>query len=552
MANIIVSNSSQLLSALKSSTGGETIVLNSGNYGTVNFSNLKFGSDVTIKSAVAQGATFDAINVTNTTNLRIDSVHVDSPSNSGRALVNIENSQGIDIVNSEINGKVDTIYPISGPTFGIYVAGSSSNIRVENNNVHDVLNGMAFFGTEKINVLDNTVNRVGADAFKFAAVDTALIENNTGPTHAYNSATSHADFMQFQGGASSNVVIRGNVFVPQNDVYMQGIFMAGDGGHTNITIEQNIIYTGMTNGILVSNGHNVKIHYNTVINAVNDDGASRIIASGADVQHNIFSGKTGATSGTNVQIQHTNDQGNYYYDDLFKSALDGSVVTLADLKPVAGSVAEKAGAYIRIMEVLGGVDSSGTTSPTPTPAPAPAPAPAPDSGDLAAIYKLLGDTEFSGRAASIVNVAHKAAFATDEGSIAFSFDADNVTAQGALVSKDASGYTGGGNHFSSWVKDGNLIVRFEDTDSRVDFKVGGINANQEYDVLATFENHKVGLYVDGKLIGTKDFTMDWTANKMALQVGGLGYTSDHSFDGTISNVSIFDHVITPQDYDYFA
>lgn len=548
MASIIVSNSSQLLSALSSANGGDTIILNSGDYGTVNFSNLKFGSDVTIKSATAQGATFDAINITNTTNLRIDSVHVDSPSNTGRALVNIENSQGIDIVNSQINGKVDTVYPIGGPTFGIYVDDGSSNIRVANNNVHDVLNGMAFFGAEKLSIVGNTVNRIGGDAFKFSNVDTVLIENNTGPTHLYNAADSHADFMQFQGGASSNVMIRGNVFIPQNDVDVQGIFVAGDGGHTNITITQNIIYTGMTNGILVTDGHNVQISYNTVINAINDDGASRIIAPGADVQHNIFSGNKGEVLGTNISIQHTDDNGKYYYDGIFKSTLDGSMVTLADLAPVAGSVAVKEGAYIRIMELLSG---GGGTTPTPTPPPTTT-TPTPDSGDFTAIYKLLGDTEFSGKATDIITVAHKAAFATDEGSIAFSFNADNVTAQGGLISKDADGYTGGGNHFSSWVKNGALFVRFEDTDSRVDFKVGNIRANQEYDVLATFEDHKVGLYVDGKLIGTKDFTMDWTANKVALEVGGLGYTDSHSFDGTISDVSIFDHVIAPQDYNYFT
>ena len=121
----------------------------------------------------------------------------------------------------------------------------------------------------------------------------------------------------------------------------------------------------------------------------------------------------------------------------------------------------------------------------------------------------------------------------------------------AVISKDAIDYEGGGNHFSSWITDGALYVRFEDEGSRADFAVAGIKANTEYDMLATFDQNAVGLYLDGELIGTQDFTMDSSKNSQDLEIGGFGWTQRHAFDGTISNVSIFDHVIAPQDYDYF-
>jgi hypothetical protein len=174
------------------------------------------------------------------------------------------------------------------------------------------------------------------------------------------------------------------------------------------------------------------------------------------------------------------------------------------------------------------------------------------------VFSLMGDTEFS-RSGDIVNLNHTSSLEISEGTIAFSFEADSVRKTAGLISKDASYYDGGGNHFSVWIKKGTLHVRFQDEDSDATFAVKGIKANQEYDFQATFDEDKVGLYIDGKLIGTKDFVMDWTANKEFLQVGGLGWASasgddavESAFDGTISDVMIFDNAFAPQDYDFFA
>ena len=150
MTNIYVSNKAELLSALSSAKGGDTIELKSGDYGSLEINNLDFNSYVTLKSADGNmGATFTDIEVFNSSNIRFDSVHIDSPSNSGLALMRIDDSQNIDLINSELNGKVDNVYPISGPTFGVYVSSSSDGIRMENNYVHDVKNGFGFFGTTK-------------------------------------------------------------------------------------------------------------------------------------------------------------------------------------------------------------------------------------------------------------------------------------------------------------------------------------------------------------------------------------------------------------------
>jgi hypothetical protein len=182
--------------------------------------------------------------------------------------------------------------------------------------------------------------------------------------------------------------------------------------------------------------------------------------------------------------------------------------------------------------------------PDPTPDPTPDPAPDPN-----VIYRLLGEREFSGGPRSIINAGDTERMATQQGSIAFSFEADTVAGTHALISKDALWYDGGGNHFSSWIENGTIRFRFEDEDSGTDLQLGGIVANTKHDALATFNQHEVRVYVDGQLIGARDFTMDWTKNTQDLEIGGFGWMDRHSFDGTISDVFIFDGVISPGDYD---
>lgn len=171
--------------------------------------------------------------------------------------------------------------------------------------------------------------------------------------------------------------------------------------------------------------------------------------------------------------------------------------------------------------------------------------------------KVLGldqDIEVRGRSGDVINLKHQSAFEIDEGTIDFQFNADNVNGRSGLISKDAYGYSGGGNHFAAWIENGVLKVRFQDGQDSSVFELGNIKANTDYDVTAYFENGEVGVYVNGTLIGTSVLTMDWTQNEEYLQVGGLGWASDtgddsfsHAFDGTISDLAIYDTALTPSE-----
>jgi ribulose-5-phosphate 4-epimerase/fuculose-1-phosphate aldolase len=255
---VTVSSASGLMDALNSASGGETIVLDKGSYGTVDLNDFQFSDFVTIKSADPLGAEFSAINVERSSHIRVDGVHVANSGNGspGDAFVDIrDHSEHIEFINSEVNGSVDDQYV---GAYGIRVDGGSRFVTVENNNVHDVEHGAVFFGVTDLNVIGNDFDFVGSDSMKYGNVTNALIENNSGAATTVPEAEDHIDFIQFQGDGD-NVTLRGNTLLlkdSDNKVH-QGIFLK-DGDFNDILIEDNLIYTNTVNGIYVSSGHDVE------------------------------------------------------------------------------------------------------------------------------------------------------------------------------------------------------------------------------------------------------------------------------------------------------
>ncbi|MBY8978061.1 tandem-95 repeat protein [Rhodobacteraceae bacterium NNCM2] len=368
MTTYNVSSSAELKNALASAKGGDEIVLSAGSYGKLDLNGTNFGSSVTIKSAnPGNPAVFDSVSLRGVNNLRIDGVHVDNPGNgvSGARVVNIDaGSKNIEILNSEINGKVDGNY--SG-FYGIYV-GSSSNVTLTNNYVHDVKDGMYAVSSSGIDVVGNTFDYLANDSMKFASVSDVLIENNTGARHVYAGSGAHLDFIQFQGGGSSEIVIRGNVYLPENEFYSQGIFLTPD-SVKNVLIEQNIIYVGLTRGITVGSGSNVTVQNNTVLTVPNAGHKAAIIdvPSGSTVKDNVYGFYKGGWSGSNLQAEWDNPGGTYYYDALYENASVGWGITIEDLRPVSGSPVDfgsGVGADERLAELLlGGSGSPGNNRP---------------------------------------------------------------------------------------------------------------------------------------------------------------------------------------------
>ena len=78
------------------------------------------------------------------------------------------------------------------------------------------------------------------------------------------------------------------------------------------------------------------------------------------------------------------------------------------------------------------------------------------------VYELAGLQSFDGTPESVVNLPPDASLEIPEATVAFSFVANDVTPSQGLVTKDSSGFAGGGNHLAIYVDKDDLKVRFQD------------------------------------------------------------------------------------------
>jgi len=378
MPQIMVSSAAELSDALAGASGGDEILLNDGNYGSFQFTNLRFQSYVDVRPAAgADRVSFDQIEIANSQYLRIDGVDVSYPTNltgnAGSVLSINSGSRHIEILDSNIHGKIDGNYQYGR---GVEVE-DSADVLLKDNFIHNVANGGVFLSVQDIAVIGNQVEDIRSDMFKFAGIEGGVIEDNIGPSryHAYDG--DHRDFIQFQG-TSNDIVIRGNVVLPALEARYQGIFMGTSGNkYNNILVEDNIIVNDLNRAISIGAGSNITVRNNTVLSAPGDNladyGSAKaaliLVPSGSTVVNNVSSSyASAATIGANIVAQHTNPNGTAYYGDLYQNATKGLGLTIEDLRPVAGSPVDFGsgmGAERRIAELLGADNAmSGNVAPS--------------------------------------------------------------------------------------------------------------------------------------------------------------------------------------------
>ncbi|MEM8633002.1 MAG: Ig-like domain-containing protein, partial [Pseudomonadota bacterium] len=167
------------------------------------------------------------------------------------------------------------------------------------------------------------------------------------------------------------------------------------------------------------------------------------------------------------------------------------------------------------------------------------------------VFEQPGAKSYSGSSADVDNYdPDDLNLAIPTGTIAFSFvDSDPNSRQG-LVTKDASGFAGGGNHFAAYIDDGNLNVRIQNGLASDTLVFEDLNAGQEYEVAVVFGSDDSALYVDGAISDTSIIGMDWSTNVEWLQIGGLGWSSKsgkgafkNPVSGQIADVEIYDEAL---------
>lgn len=218
-------------------------------------------------------------------NLRLSQISVDSS-----AIPRPETDHDVDISGSTRIELTDITFSSNGSAFfdpanpdtvlgaRLSMIRNSADVTVSGNRIRGYVQGLTFRDTRRIRIVGNDITAIQGDGIRLVGVEDVLIAGNI----LYDfSATpnefTHSDFIQMWSlGAqivSRNITITDNVFDTGNGVAVQGIWLGnpvyarGDTSHIyeNITISDNMIYTGAANGIGVIGADNVVIEHNTLL-----------------------------------------------------------------------------------------------------------------------------------------------------------------------------------------------------------------------------------------------------------------------------------------------
>lgn len=400
VATTTVSSLTQLKTALAAAAPGDTILLQGGNYGTLEVRDLRFAGQVTIASASATTpAHFDNLTVRASENLRFVGVDV------GRALAagepnyvsyaTVVDSKSIAFEGSTFRGNMDGNLNNDGIGLGVT---NSSFVTVTGSTFTELFRGGTFTFSADLNVAQNTFKNLAVSGNTFAQVTRLVLDGNYyGGWGAYD-GYNHPDAVQFMtagtNAASTDIVIKNNVILQGGAATFQGIFVNDETGvmpYKNVLIQNNLVYTDQYNGISVLGGENVTIVGNSVLSQTGDSVANRIWmlnVNGGYVHNNIADAyiwdNVTATRGTNYEIG-LNNASNLAFPNLNA----GATATVQDLVvPVVG--------FQPLSSMEPTPAPTPTTDPVPATAPAPAPAPPPPPPPPTNVFGTSGSDTVAG------------------------------------------------------------------------------------------------------------------------------------------------------------
>jgi len=358
---IHVNSIEMLRAALDDATGGETILLASLNYENFDIHGYNFDDYVTIKSQDGINALFTSVDFRDSSYIRLDSLTVVA---SGREAVGIfDNSHHIQVLNSTLHGvnQFDRNNPDFSQVSSLYavnVNGDAHNLLIENNTASDAKSSAYLFTNVSDTIIrGNSCDWVASDCFKFSNADNILFENNFGAQNIHPPEGAHIDFVQGQG-AVSNSIFRGNVALMGTRSF-QGLFF-DDATYTNLTFENNLIYTANIRGISVSgeNSSGIVARYNTILRVAGSQKATLILIPSNSVKEFNIEGNNVTKNdqrflNNGVIAQWDDEDDIAHYSEYYVNAMHGPFATVEDFAPVTGSLADNQfGAFARIKELL--------------------------------------------------------------------------------------------------------------------------------------------------------------------------------------------------------
>ncbi|SMY09306.1 PKD domain-containing protein [Flavimaricola marinus] len=387
---ITVSSSEELYEALAACTGGETILLEGGDYGSLELSSyssfdVTFPTTVTIASADPENpAIFDELTIQDSGNITLDGLYFDYTFAEGDdnwvRPFEINYSSNISVVNCTFDGDVaqgvSEIDDGFGWGYGLSVRGCD-DIALESNEIFGFTTGLIVSETNTIDVIGNDLHSVRRDGMDFVEVTSVTIADNYIHDFAGNPASDdHCDMIQFwtngTDSPSTDIVIENNVLDIGDGTYTQSIFMRNeevDMGlageemyYQNITITNNVIVNGHLAGITVGETDGIVVSNNTVVHADGgaDDGIDETVeiptininenSTDVTISQNVTGGVTGYFDQPdwkvtdNVIVQDQDPNGANYYSEMFITSTLTPENGVHTFVAIPGGVIEAAGA----------------------------------------------------------------------------------------------------------------------------------------------------------------------------------------------------------------
>lgn len=352
-----VSSAKQLKAAIKKAEAGDTIRLAPGSYGNVLIEDKLLTSFLTITSRdTSKRAELSGLEIKNSIFIKIDDLKISAGAQ--LAGIRISNrSSYVEVNNSEIHGPLvnrrNPSFKQIQLTFGVRIDPGASRIKLFNNYLHDALDGSSIFGVQNIEIANNRCDYVQVNCFKLGDIKNLLFENNEGVKHIYTNKGASPSFVTAIGSIK-NSIFRGNVAIYGTEPF-DGFNFAGEFGHVNNVVEENIVYTGDSKGIFFnSKSSNNVAYYNTILGSPRLKGYPTI--SGVDLsEFNILSGAESQSGkkGADLVLQHESKSLANHYNSVFRAATKGSSLKVRDLTMVEGL---KKGAYRLVEEMTGSVE----------------------------------------------------------------------------------------------------------------------------------------------------------------------------------------------------
>lgn len=129
-------------------------------------------------------------------------------------------------------------------------------------------------------------------------------------------------------------------------------------------------------------------------------------------------------------------------------------------------------------------------------------------------------TSFDGGRADVPEFPHRTSYELPRASVRIVFRLESVQGTQGLFSKDATD-KGAGGHLSVYAENRDLVVRQQDTSVSITIAVpGAIRGGTTHDVVVTV-GPRLEVYLDGELVGERDFAQGLDSNTEPLVVGGL-------------------------------